>query len=487
MKQRNSIYIGLISLIVMICGISCQRAEMPEQDGAGYIKMALGDINKDVVLFEDRGMEVRMLIFDAANGECLYNKKLNFTDNDPQKGSTVTEWRPGVFDFLFIANESTGGATFVSELGAIENIVEFEKQAFKTISYDPDYIPTSTSGFLMSAFYSGLTINPGTTKTSPQELTVDLVRSMAKVEVIFKNADLTIPTLKRLTEVYLENVPKYYTMPASPDMYTATGANMTTSKKYPGIVGNAIFTEEEYKKETIGSLIFYVPEFLRPFASTDTGAMTLVIGATNIVSSPMKVVLDHQHFNNDEGARGAFNDNDYSRYSVVRGAHYQITVTMDPTAPIVATTKVLPWTLKSTSVKFGEMEFDVNVFIGTTEVTAGDFNDRQIKIVPGEEVTFKFNLMGPDNAVWRATLNNGGEFEFTNGTVVRGVAGGGVKEFTIKPIVPGWSGSPIETEVYIVVFLNGIEEVPLIPGTDAQGKPYEGPGNRYKIIQVEQK
>ena len=488
MKRRNNIYIGLISLIIMICGISCQRVDIPEKDDTGRIVMVLGSrVNEDIVFFEDKCTEIRMLIFDVNNGECLYNSKLGFPNNDLQEESSVIEWKPGAFDFLFIANESTGGAAFVSELSAIRNLVDLEKSAFKTINYDSDYIPTSTSGFLMSAFYEGLVVNSTTTENNPQKITVQLIRSMAKVEVIFKNTDPTTPTPKRLTEVYLENIPKYYTVPASSDFYMVTGLNMGVSKKYPETAGSAIFTEVEYGKETIGSLIFYVPEFLRPAIATETGAMTLVIGATGVVTSPIKVALDHQNFNDNEGPRGEFNDGDYSKYSIVRNTHYQITVNMHPTAPIVATTTVLPWTLKTASVKFGELTFGINVFVGSNEVTAQDFNQRQIEILPGETVRFVFNLQGPDNAVWRATLNNGGEFEFANGSIVRNIAGGGATEFTIKPIIDGWSGAPIETEVYVVVFLNGIEEVPLIPGTNAQGKPYEGPGNRYKIIQVEQR
>ena len=488
MKQRNNIYIGLISLIIMVCGISCQRVDLSKNDDTkpGYIKTALTRVNNDLVFFEDRVTELRMLIFNVNSGECLYNSKLSFPGDDLEQASSAIEWKPGSFDFLFIANESTAGATFVLNLNEIGNIVDLDKATFKAIDYDPNYTPTSTSGFLMSAFYKGLVVNNNTTRDNPQELIVELIRSMAKVEVIFKNVDPNMSTPKRLTEVYLENVPKYYTVPASPDIYTVTGTNMGISKKYPEIVGGAIFTEEEYEEETIGSLIFYVPEFLRPANSTATGAMTLVIGATRISSSPFKVVIDHQNFNDNEGPRGEFNDADYSRYSIIRGTHYQVTVNMHPTAPIEATVKVLPWTLKSASVKFGNLGYDINVYVGTNDVTAQNFDQRQVKILPGETVRFVFNLNEPENAVWRATLNNGGEFEFISGSVVRGVAGSGVAEFTIKPIIDGWPGTPIETEVYIVVFLNGIEEVPLIPGTNAQGEPYEGVGNRYKIIQVEQ-
>ena len=491
MKQRNNVRIGLMSLIIMVCGISCQRVaipeDMPKYDDKGYIVSALSRVNKDLVSFEDKVTEVRMLIFNANSGECLYNNKLAFPGGDLEQKSTAIKWKPGAFDFLYIANETNGGATFVSALGEIENIVDLERPPFKTLNYDPDYVPTSTSGFLMSAFYEGLTVGPNATEDSPQELSVELIRSMAKVEVIFKNIDPTTPTFKRVTEVYLENVPKYYTVPAKPDIYTATGSNMTISKKYPGTIGNAIFTEEEYKKETIGTRFFYVPEFLRSTISTSAGAMTLVIAATGVLSSPVRVVLDHQNFNENEGARGKFNDGDYSRYSIVRGTNYQVTVNMHPSAPIGTTLNILPWTIKSTSVKYGEFGYDINAYVGSTDVTAQNYNQRQIKILAGETVRFVFNLKEPENAVWRATLNNGGEFEFVGGSDVRGVAGEGVKEFVVKPIISGWTGVPIETEVYIVVFQNGIEEVPLIPGTDAQGNPYIGQGNRYKIIQVEQK
>jgi Protein of unknown function (DUF1812). len=487
MKQRNNVYIALISLIILGCGISCQRGDIPKDDNAGYIATSLSRVNKDLVSYEDRVTEVRMLIFNASNGECLYNSQLTFPGGDLEQRSSVIKWKPGTFDFLYIANESTGGTAFVSALSEVGNIVDLEGAIFKTLNYDPDYVPTSTSGFLMSSFYKGLAVSSSTTENSPQELSVGLIRSMAKVEVIFKNVDPNTPTFKRVTEVYLENVPIYYTVPAAPDIYTAMGGNLSISKKYPNTTGNAIFTEEEYNKETIGTLIYYVPEFLRPAISTGQGATTLVIYATGILSSPVRVVLDHQNFNDNEGPRGEFNEGDYSRYSIVRGTNYQITVNMHPSAPIGTTLNVLPWTLKTTSVKYGEFGYDLKVYVGPTEVTAQNFNQRQIKILAGETVRFVFNLKEPENAVWRATLNNGGEFDFVGGSIVRGVAGEGVKEFTIKPIISGWTGVPIETEVYIVVFQNGIEEVPLIPGTDAQGSPYIGQGNRYKIIQVEQK
>ena len=477
MKQREKRYSRLILFLttLVVCGmaISCEVDREKETPEYSYLIMAPGDINKDNIRFEDKGTEVRMLMFDINSGMCVYNSLLAFPGNDLQQRSIPVECKPGTYNFLFIANE-TSYPGFTNKIGSVGNIVQLSDPYFKQISYDQMFQPTSTKGFLMSAYYDNVTIVSGHPITNPQIISVELLRSMAKVEVFFKNSDMTTLTTKRLTEIYLENVPNNYTLPANSDVYNYTSFPLTISRKETGSSSNPIFGEPQYQLEDIGKVIFYVPEFLRTSTDATSQNTSLVLKGKSIAGE-FKVVIDHQYFESNSGPRGTFNSGNYSNLSIVRGTHYQITVNLTPLAgPVQVQTKVLPWELNESEIEFNKLVFSHSVYVGSTNVTATNLSGKDISLHTGEVAEFRFTLSSPTGALWKATLTNGLQFRFTPASVTEGISGTEYR-FYIEP-TSAWTGTVNSTEVYISV--EG-EEAELI------GAGYHGPSQRYNIRQIE--
>ena len=476
MKQREKRYTGLILFLttLVVCGmtVSCEFDNI-EKAEYSYLVMAAGDINKDNVRFEDKGTEIRMLMFDMNSGVCVYNSLLAFPGNDLQQNSNPVECELGTYDILFIANE-TSYPGFTAQISAVGNITQLSGSYFKQISYEPTFQPTATKGFLMSAYYRNVVVVGGHTLTNPQIISVELLRSMAKVEVIFKNSDMAVLTTKRLTEIYLENVPDKYTLPANSDVYNYTSFPLIISRKETGSLSNPIFGEPQYQLENIGRVIFYTPEFLR--SSTDGASQnTSLVLKGRSIAGEFKIVIDHQAFESNSGPRGTFNSINYSNLSIVRGTHYQITVNLTPLAgPIQVQTKVLPWEVNKSEIEFNKLVFSHSVYVGSTNVTATNLTGKNISLHTGEVAEFRFTLSSPTGALWKATLTNGLHFRFTPASVTEGIAGTEYR-FYVEP-TSAWTGTVNSTEIYISV--EG-EEAELI------GAGYHGPSQRYNIRQIE--
>ena len=479
MKQRKKGYIRFILFLITIIGgvaVSCVTEEVKKgRSETGYIVLALGDINKDNVLYEDKGTEVRMLVFDPPTGECLYNTLLSFHGGDLQQRSIPIEMDPGTYHFLFIANESSYSG-FSTHIAGVTYFSELSAPYFKQLVYDPTFMPSTTRGFLMSAYYTNINIVSGHTLANPQVISVDLLRSMAKVEVIFKNYSMTELTTKRLTEVYLEQVPQVYSLPATSDLYNYSSLSLTESTKVTGTSSNPIFGEVQYAEEEVGRLVFYTTEFLRsPTDITSTNTSLVIKGRS--VGSDFKVILDHQIFESDPGPRGEFISTNYSNFSIVRGTHYQITVNLTPLAgPVEVLTKVLPWSLKTSKLEFNNLVFVHKVEVGGVNVTSTGLAGKEIALKSGQSAKFTFELLNPVGNLWRATLTNGGDFRFATGSVTEGITEPGQPYvFTIEPSRP-WDGGVKYTEVYIAI--EG-EEAELL------GTGLHGPGSRYRLRQIE--
>ncbi|MCD7930009.1 MAG: hypothetical protein LUH15_00780 [Tannerellaceae bacterium] len=158
------------------------------------VRAVSSSINQDAVFWEDRVDELRMITFDSETGEVGFNEKIYFPDgfNNP---SRAVRLRAGIYNMYFIANETVYSGDFVEALLAIRNESEFTSDSrFTNLTYNPAFLPdgTTTAGrFVMSAVYTDVAVTGGGTETNPATLIlptgkVELVRALAKVEVIFR-------------------------------------------------------------------------------------------------------------------------------------------------------------------------------------------------------------------------------------------------------------------------------------------------------------
>lgn len=190
-------------------------------------------------------------------------KKIYFPDgfNNP---SRAVRLRAGIYNMYFIANETVYSGDFVEALLAIRNESEFTSDSrFTNLTYNPAFLPdgTTTAGrFVMSAVYTDVAVTGGGTETNPATLIlptgkVELVRALAKVEVIFrkKTPGSTVPE-NTVTSVLLENVASDLSIPPYDNYYE--GATVSSPA--------ASLTDFDYTRDSIGSVIFYIPEFLVP-------------------------------------------------------------------------------------------------------------------------------------------------------------------------------------------------------------------------------
>lgn len=303
------------------------------------VKTTLLSINEDNVFWEDRVDELRMIVFKQGTGETIFNQKLNFPNGFSNKSEAV-QFPLGTYDFYFITNETTYTGDFVD---AITNIVN--KSAFATdirftsIAYNPDFVPDGTSQngrFLMSAIYDNITVASGGTEANPLPLplptkNVELIRSLAKVEVVFRKkvSGSSIPE-NTITSVQLNNVASYLSVPPYDNYYTGG----TESSSYASLSGF------DYAQDSIGAVIFYIPEFLIPDSRTDYTLLNINNTDYPILSDENKAGITAQR-----RTVPALSDN-----STIRNYHYIINAYVNSEGNIEIRVYVEPWKIDNYNV-----------------------------------------------------------------------------------------------------------------------------------------
>lgn len=262
----------IIFFTLLFMSVSCTNEDKSSnEDDNNYITLSLkalsSSINEDKENWEDRVEELRMLVFNSADGQVVLNQMLYFPNGfvNPSKGVSIPH---GTYSFYFIANESVYTGDFTSALSAIKNESGFKSDTrFSQLKYNSKFIPdgTSTEGrFLMSAVYKNISITGGGTEANPAPLIlptnkVELIRSLAKVEVIFRKkvSGSSIPA-NTISSVQLQNVASYLSVPPADSYYKGDGE----SSEAASLAGF------DYSRDSIGSTIFYIPEFLVQDGST---------------------------------------------------------------------------------------------------------------------------------------------------------------------------------------------------------------------------
>ncbi|EGJ72093.1 hypothetical protein Bcop_1911 [Bacteroides coprosuis DSM 18011] len=466
MKNSNSIIALCLALFSFF---SCVGEESDKSMPAEkvYLSTRVGTVNQDNVASEDYVSEVRVMAFQADDGACVKNELLTFNGNNQptaeQNRSDQITLLSGTYDFLFIANESSYNynTSFKEALLNIRHIVQLEDEVFTTLKYEPTSDSEQGKGILMSAFYPGVLLEEKGENESVIIQDVELLRAFAKIEIQFHNK-VGEENFKEITKVSFHNVPKHYTVPAANQDYLSIYPDKFTSFE------KAItFTEEEYKKETIGSVVFYVPEFLRYKDNKVEKYMDITIEGIGFL--PHQIRLAHQHFEDYKQPR-TLSTELLSTTTVLRNTHYKVDVNLTASRDLESVLKVLPWQFLKSEISYTDPSWTLfKIEVGGKDV----IDQKEISLKSGEEAKVTFELDEPSGAIWKASLTNGRFFEFTDPTTTTGLAG---TEYTFSiKASQDWNGSFNYTEFYISV--NG-EELKL-------REDGVGIGNRYVFKQVE--
>ncbi|MCD8260430.1 MAG: FimB/Mfa2 family fimbrial subunit [Bacteroides sp.] len=329
----RKIYILLCWVTILAIGCTDEK-----QGGTGdkneavislTIRAAASSINEDRVLWEDRVDELHMLVFNPEDGEMVFNQKLYFPEGFDE-GSKAVQLPVGTYNFYFIANETVYTGGFTEALESIGNESEFTTDSrFTTLPYLPGFVPDATTAagrFVMSAIYTGIPVTGGGTHSNPTLLVipegrVELVRALAKVEIVFRKkiAGSTIPE-GTITSVLMENVPSVLSVPPYDNYYTGTYMDSES----------ALLTDLDYSNDSIGAVTFYIPEFLVP----QGGASYTLLEINN------KTFL----IENDSQLSGITDQRRtvpaLSTHSVIRNYHYIVNAYLDTESGLQTQTSV---------------------------------------------------------------------------------------------------------------------------------------------------
>ncbi|MCD7711353.1 MAG: FimB/Mfa2 family fimbrial subunit [Firmicutes bacterium] len=364
------------------------------------VRAASDSINEDDVLWEDRVDELRMLAFDSETGELVFNQKLYFPDgfNDP---SRAILFPLGTYNFYFIANE-TVYSNLVNALEDIQNESGFTSNTtFRTLAYNPAFRPDGTTQegrFVMSAVYKNIVVVAGGTESNPALLAlptekVELVRSLAKVEVIFRKtvSGSTIPE-NTITSVLLENVAATLSVPPWDAYYTGTQTTTQT----------ASLAGLDYDRDSIGSVTFYVPEFL-----VEEGSTGYTLLEINNTLYPIE---------NDEELEGLQEQRrtipSLSTHSVIRNYHYIVNAYIDGEGGLQIRTYVEPWEVSPYRYLFeGDKQIVLPPIIPTDSSIIIDTECGRVEILSRNE-NLTSGLMGAYNDEIVYYDNETGEMNF---------------------------------------------------------------------------
>lgn len=338
--RNNILYINCLAVLFFILMTMNGCTEQESAGGATdkYAHIALSvrtsasSINDDNYFWEDRVDELRMIAFESGNGSVAFNQKLYFPDGFGAKSRPVTI-APGTYDFYFIANESVYSGDFVPALTDITNKSDFSTDArFTGMTYNPRFRPdgsTPEGRFLMSAIYENITVDKGGTEQTPVSLSlptskVELIRAMAKVEVIFRKKvpGSTLPDYA-VTSVQLKNVASELSVPPYDDYYPGDRSSSL----------EASLSELDYRNDSVGTVMFYIPELLLPENSTEYTELYINNKGFAMQSDPAKTgIVDQRR------TVPALSDN-----SVIRNYHYIINAYINAQGGVEARVEVEPW------------------------------------------------------------------------------------------------------------------------------------------------
>lgn len=381
MKRKN-IFILWSCLSFLFFSASCAKEDASDNHNIEaiptYFTTSLKSINEDTEYFEDRVTELRLLVFNSVTGAMVFNDKLNFR-NGFNRTSEPVKLEKGEHDFYFIANETSGGVDFIDALKSVDNVFKFKNDPrFWNLTFNRDFKPSQNAGIVMSARYQKVNVPAGYTKTNPWPFKgtgfkVQLIRSFAKVELFFtktKEQDPDNETQKRITSVQLVKIPEKFSVPPMDVKYSSLFSNNLTQTAV--IDPSSSF---DYTKDIVGTLIFYIPEFLREKTEANNGNTAIIVKGKGF--SDKFVPIDHQYFNDyNQREHRDLNISVLSKFCILRNTHYKLTFHLKKEVEVFY--KVRLWERIKTQTVMGygfyvEIEDHKKITITNTEVCEPPF------------------------------------------------------------------------------------------------------------------
>ena len=421
--------------------------------------------------------EIRLLAFDRTTGSCIKNTLIAFNGsttlptNPANRTSDPILMPPGTFNFLFIANESSTilDNGFRNALYNVSEAAHLNNAAFNDIIFSSYTNTNVESEMPMSAYYSSIYLpNASYDYNDPFRFPymIELVRALAKIEINLFNKIPQTPTIKRVTKLTVSNVGKRFSLPALSEFYSS----FYDASTMQNLVLPIAFTEDKYEDESIGQLLLYVPEFLKDKNVATPPKTILRFEGTGFI--PYEFVLLEEIKNIGYKQPRILDFNTLSNYSIVRNTHYKLNIFLSINRVLEGVLEVLPWEKIESEINFSKPKFELSNFsikVGGVERKS----DQEVSLKTNQEAVITFRLDNPTGGIWKASLTNGFNFDFSGTGLPRGIAGTEYT-FNVKATKP-WNGTPTYTEFYIAV---AGAELPLWNNTT-------GLNERYVFKQIE--
>jgi hypothetical protein len=200
----------------------------------------------------------------------------------------------------------------------------------------------------MSAYYKKIVVNQGGSELNPEPLVlptskVELIRSLAKVEVIFrkKTPGIIIPANSYISSVRLQDVAENYSVPPWDNYYIGS---FTTSN-------TIIPSGFNYSNDSIGAVVFYLPELLNKVTGMNYTKLNINNRIFPILTDNVKIGLTAQR-----RSVPALSDS-----SVIRNYHYIINAYMDVQGGVYLKTSVEPWIKSSYVYMFQDTDQKIDI------------------------------------------------------------------------------------------------------------------------------
>ena len=497
------------TVLVIIWGQGCTSSniDLYEKDiNSNQVELRI-EINRtiqDGLNYESQLDIVRLLMFNTQTGHCIINQTLQINKNDNlgniSNRSTLQfdkiSVASGVYDIVLLANENSSIADlgeYREALKLVRNKVDLYRSEFIKIPYkhgtNQEY-HHPTGPLLMSAYLKEVKIESNDTG-SPQKIKASLMAAMSMIEVVFQNKkkdNIVKHTNKRIEKVVLKNMLKHYSNPA------ITDSNLSDNS-FIDLTTNVNIKEDNYKKEEISCLRYYVPEVIQNEINTiQQKRPSIEVSGSGFHTQEFVFKNTKKAFIDDLKSQDRIFTPGIDKLqlegdntsNLIRNRIYRITILLGVSGNTLESKfEILPWEVKQSYRDYGKAKFDIKY-----NQNLADPENHQFNVSANNKVTFTLNLEEPIGAPWRISLTNALDFAVVphpvqGGSDTKGATKGVVgKEanykFDIIPLRP-FTGLPNYTEIFLVV--DGKEEQ-LIPNLKESNIP-SGPHNRYKIKQVE--
>ena len=298
-----------------LVGCSSSNTSSPNSDGGNYLTVGLNlraqednknTLNKDLQDEEDKVHELRIMLFQGGDLKCnlCYNvpggtgTDLAFNGDPSVRRAVFRLPKPGVYDMVVIANErvdDTQGSSITTKLNGIARREQLNdiRINMPTI-YKAGILPNIKLRSPMTAEYKNVDMNHAGTQTNPYQITlptpsrgVELLRGMAKVELLLKDmieveelpnnqkkySWIGTGLFERLYTVQSFNMPKSFSlMPQNlltPDAEVASGVLFNNIPLPATPDPKCVIEPASPEDPSIGGiqtadyrLAFYIPEYL---------------------------------------------------------------------------------------------------------------------------------------------------------------------------------------------------------------------------------